>query len=332
MEEGGRRVVDELNRRMAESVDKLNWQYQQDFAFMTGRPWPRNVGSVVSLDKPFLDTPFCVATDQRMAAQTAEGSAVAEGSAAQLVVQSHSEKKARVAVQSSLGKRASPEADLERQRDQAQRERDLAVFQCTVKEKQRDLAQKQCTVKEKQRDLALEQCTAVKKELDLARDKLKHTQEELKDAHALVARGVQASNEWRKNFNDMQQLLKEAQQERDELQKSLLQMRGRNLFDLPDAQLEGLLEDIMVAKERVQKMQVRRQAEARVLAKHPDYACPISLALMRDPVVTDDGQSYEREEIEAWFKKLREAKEPITSPLRAPLKLAQRGSHALLRL
>jgi hypothetical protein len=155
MEEGGRRVVDELNRRMAESVDKLNWQYQQDFAFMTGRPWPRNVGSVVSLDKPFLDTPFCVATDQRMAAQTAEGSAVAEGSAEQLVVQSHSEKKARVAVQSSLGKRASPEAALERQRDQAQRERDLAVFQCAVKEKQRDLAQKQCT--------------AVKKELDLAR-------------------------------------------------------------------------------------------------------------------------------------------------------------------
>jgi hypothetical protein len=288
MEEGGRRAVDELNRRMAEANRRMTEQasqasqeFEQEFEFMTGRPWPRNLA------------------------------------AAQLVVQSHSEKKARVAVQSSLGKRASPEADLERQRDQAQRERDLAVFQCTVKEKQRDLAQKQCT--------------AVKKELDLARDKLKHTQEELKDAHALVARGVQASNVWRKNFNEMQQHFKEAQQERDELQKSLLQMRGRNLFDLPDAQLEGLLEDIMVAKERVEKMQLRRKAEERVLEAHPDYRCPISLALMRDPVVTDDGQSYEREEIEAWFKKLREAKEPITSPLRAPLMSAQLVSNQTLR-
>jgi hypothetical protein len=67
-------------------------------------------------------------------------------------------------------------------------------------------------------------------------------------------------------------------------------------------------------------MLLRRGAEDRVSAKFPDYNCSISQALMRDPVVTDDGQSYERKEIEAWFKTLLEAKEPITSPLRTPLK------------
>ena len=100
-------------------------------------------------------------------------------------------------------------------------------------------------------------------------------------------------------------------------------MRGRELDDLPEAQLEQLADDLVLAKERVDAMQLRRKAEALVLAKHPDYACPISLVIMRDPVVTDDGQSYERTEIEAWFKTQREANEPLTSPLRAPLKSSE---------
>ena len=160
---------------------------------------------------------------------------------------------------------------------------------------------------------------------DLAEEPLEKLAEQIKDAYALVATAQQAGKEWQKHCT-------EATQERDELQKSLSQMRGRSLYDLPDAQLESLLEDIMVAKERVEKMQLRRTAEARVLAKHPDYACPISLALMRDPVVTDDGQSYDHKEIEAWFKTQREANEPLTSPLRAPLQSAQLvPNHSLRR-
>jgi hypothetical protein len=31
--------------------------------------------------------------------------------------------------------------------------------------------------------------------------------------------------------------------------------------------------------------------------------CPISLALMRDPVVAADGYTYERADIEAWMQK-----------------------------
>ena len=31
------------------------------------------------------------------------------------------------------------------------------------------------------------------------------------------------------------------------------------------------------------------------------HTCPLSFEVMRDPVITADGQTYEREEIERWF-------------------------------
>ena len=34
----------------------------------------------------------------------------------------------------------------------------------------------------------------------------------------------------------------------------------------------------------------------------PDLCCPISRELMQDPVVAEDGHSYEREAITKWFK------------------------------
>ncbi len=196
-----------------------------------------------------------------------------------------------------LGKRPSSEADLD---DAPGREaRLLRAADHTRKHYER------------QRDQAL-------KERDLAKKGFKETA-------VLYFRAQKASEEWRQNCSKVQQ-------ERDELNKSLWHMRGRDIFDLPDEKLEELADDIAVAKERVDAMLLRRKAEALVLDMNPDYRCPISLALMRDPVVTDDGQSYERKEIEAWFKKLSETNEPITSPLRAPLKSAQlKSNHSLRR-
>lgn len=193
---------------------------------------------------------------------------------------------------------------LEKERGQAQQERDQA-------QNELDLAQKEREQVEKERDLFQKQCL--------------EAQTKCREAHALCIRAQKASNEWRR-------LCSEAQKERNESLKMVWQMRGRELDDLPEAQLEQLADDLVLAKERVDAMQLRRKAEALVLAKHPDYACPISLGIMRDPVVTDDGQSYERTEIEAWFKKQREAHEPLTSPLRAPLKSAQLvANHSLRR-
>lgn len=47
----------------------------------------------------------------------------------------------------------------------------------------------------------------------------------------------------------------------------------------------------------------------------PDsFFCPISAAIMNDPVATVDGCSYEREYIERWFRERRQFRQPITSP------------------
>lgn len=45
------------------------------------------------------------------------------------------------------------------------------------------------------------------------------------------------------------------------------------------------------------------------LATVPEFRCPITLSVMRDPVIAADGHSYEREALEAWLRSHR------TSPL-----------------
>lgn len=48
--------------------------------------------------------------------------------------------------------------------------------------------------------------------------------------------------------------------------------------------------------------EIRHRTVAEILVKdHPDFACPISHVMMRDPVVAADGHSYERLEIENHF-------------------------------
>ena len=45
-----------------------------------------------------------------------------------------------------------------------------------------------------------------------------------------------------------------------------------------------------------------------------NYLCPISLALMTDPVVCMDQQTYNRSDLEEWFATCRRKGQPITSP------------------
>ena len=233
----------------------------------------------------------------------------------EMLARSDAAKAASVVV---LGKRPSPEAGLEDAPGREERRR----LELEGQKRLVDLYREQL---EKERSLALHERDQAQCVLQHVEKELKDAQDKLKDAHVLCAGAQFASNEWRR-------LCCEAQKERNESLKLVWQMRGRELDDLPEAQLEQLADDLVLAKERVDAMQLRRKAEALVLAKHPDYACPISLVIMRDPVVTDDGQSYERTEIEAWFKTQREANEPLTSPLRAPLKSSELvPNHSLRR-
>lgn len=101
---------------------------------------------------------------------------------------------------------------------------------------------------------------------------------------------------------------------------------GEDLDAHSQEDLLALRAQMATAQDRVASMLERRAAEARVLEHAPHYRCSISLSLMRDPVVAQDGQSYERTEIERWFRQCADAGEPVTSPLRAPL-----ASDALVR-
>ena len=45
------------------------------------------------------------------------------------------------------------------------------------------------------------------------------------------------------------------------------------------------------------------------------FECPLSLDIMKDPVIAEDGNSYEKEEIENWIKLSEDKGNPITSPI-----------------
>ena len=62
------------------------------------------------------------------------------------------------------------------------------------------------------------------------------------------------------------------------------------------------------------------------------FLCPITQDFMRDPVVTADGQTYEREAIERWLAKQRMRQLPCTSPLTGePLKDTKLVPNVVLR-
>lgn len=113
--------------------------------------------------------------------------------------------------------------------------------------------------------------------------------------------------------------LKELRVQFNDEQKMRRRLCGEGLEDCTEDELLELRKKMEQGLERVGLAIERSAAEARVLARYPEYKCPLSLGLMRDPVVTSDGQSYERTEIEKWFRQCRDKKEPLKSPLRAPL-------------
>jgi len=52
-----------------------------------------------------------------------------------------------------------------------------------------------------------------------------------------------------------------------------------------------------------------------LLSPDKDLLCSITGELFEDPVVTDDGHTYERTAIEEWFHSQKMAGRPVTSPL-----------------
>ena len=85
----------------------------------------------------------------------------------------------------------------------------------------------------------------------------------------------------------------------------------------------------------LREMGVGEAAAARILAARDEkdvaeeLLCPISCEVMTDPVSADDGHTYERACIEAWFAKGKRTS-PATNALLESLKL--RPNHVVRRM
>ena len=87
------------------------------------------------------------------------------------------------------------------------------------------------------------------------------------------------------------------------------QERIASLFAIADRCLEARRKKRPELVELIPELEeVRRGTEALpadVHARAPNYMdsfhCPLTMEVMRDPVITADGQTYERAEIESWF-------------------------------
>ena len=64
------------------------------------------------------------------------------------------------------------------------------------------------------------------------------------------------------------------------------------------ARLQG---EVAAAGTRAASEMTRRRRADAVATAYPDLVCPISHALMTDPVVAADGHSYERRQIQRWI-------------------------------
>jgi hypothetical protein len=131
--------------------------------------------------------------------------------------------------------------------------------------------------------------------------------------------------------------LRSASKHRAFLKLKLRRLQARTVGTLDDPQLQRLRDELAralrtVDRVRFQRAQLRRAAEKAVQDEHPHFCCPIELTLMRDPVSTDDGRTFEREAIQQWFRTLAASSAPLSSPLRSPLQSARLVPNHNLRL
>jgi hypothetical protein len=98
-----------------------------------------------------------------------------------------------------------------------------------------------------------------------------------------------------------------------------LHLSGVDLGELQPIELAELVANIQSALVAAKLALARSQgalagAADSVEVEFPDTKCPITTAIMEDPVLTADGQSYERHAITRWFAQQIEQGLPRTSP------------------
>ena len=97
------------------------------------------------------------------------------------------------------------------------------------------------------------------------------------------------------------------QAECDAVKAEAARLRGRDIGNLSEEELEKLKSDIKSALEegmRNVNVEVERRLAAKAIEEtNKSYVCPLSHVLMRDPVQAADGYTYERAIIEEWIRR-----------------------------
>jgi len=111
---------------------------------------------------------------------------------------------------------------------------------------------------------------------------------------------------------------KKLQHELAHANKKIKMLSATSLEELEEDKLDELQEELTAALERVQ---IWKNAEALIALECPEFCCSINIGvLMRDPVITEDGRSYERKYIEKHFNYLKKENKPMMTPQKHMLK------------
>lgn len=97
--------------------------------------------------------------------------------------------------------------------------------------------------------------------------------------------------------------LREKQSEIDIMKAETARLRGENLESLDLDVLEKTYAELQQSAKQVEAKIARRHAENTIAKSNDLFVCPISGALMQDPVVAADGYTYDRSCIVEWFAK-----------------------------
>jgi hypothetical protein len=164
-----------------------------------------------------------------------------------------------------------------------------------------------------------------------------HNGEAIKKRDEIIAEQKEEITGLRKENDDFREKLTQAVQVIQDNTKHIEEMRGFivvqdiQIKDL-NKKLEGILSFHDEIKEDFKKLQgdhnttykngqrdtmkfFKFNGKRKLAVQETNLSCPLSQMPFVNPVVADDGHTYEKEEILKYFKKLEEAKKPIISPV-----------------
>jgi len=110
---------------------------------------------------------------------------------------------------------------------------------------------------------------------------------------------------WKSDFEFAQARATESRAQNEELKQEIKKLKGQDL-NLPADEMDQLIKDQQLYHDRLLKLRVQRELEMRsvetVLEENPDIVCSITGNVFEDPVVAQDGFTYERQAIEKWIR------------------------------